>query len=305
MVAQLQSWFVHADGPEFGLALGTLLFAAAAGLHGFLRFSRLLRLIADTPTARVRSAPQGFVELQGTTGWLPGPEIHARLTGYPCVWYRYTIEEYRGNGRNRRRTVIERGQSDDLFELRDGTGSCVIDPDGATVIRPDRDIWTGANLGSDFGPKVNSGWFSRGRFRYTEERLHAQQALLVLGEFRTRHHLGQDREERMKDLLARWKNDPEIIRRFDSSGDGRLSLDDWDRVRAAARTEVERQMATEEQPDAFHLVRRGDHGTQRILLLSTLSEAQLLLRQRIRAYGSGLAFIIAASLALWAITLRY
>jgi hypothetical protein len=305
MVAQLQHWFVHADGAGFGLTLAALAAAAAAGLHGFLRFGRLLRLIADTPTARIRSAPQGFVELEGMTGWLPGPEIHARLTGYPCVWYRYRIEEHRGSGRNRRRTVIERGQSGDLFELRDDTGRCVIDPEGAVVIRPDRDTWTGSNLGSDFGPKVNRAWFSGGRYRYTEERVHAHQPLLVVGEFRTLHHEGQTRDERMKDLLRRWKNDPEIIRRFDSSGDGRLSLDDWERVRAAARVEVERRMAAEETPDAFHLVQRGDHGTQRILLLSTLSEAKLLLRQRLRAYGSGLVFIVAASLALWALTLRY
>jgi hypothetical protein len=305
MVAQLQDWFVHADAAEFGLAMGALLVAAAAGLHGFLRFSRLLRLIADTPTARIRSAPQGFVELEGVTGWLPGPEIHARLTGYPCVWYRYTIEEQRTNGRNRRRTVIERGQSDDLFELRDDTGRCVIDPDGAVVLGPDRDTWTASNLGTDFGPRVNSGWFSSGRYRYTEERLHAHQPLLVLGEFHTRYHEGLEREERMKDLLGRWKNDPEIIRRFDSSGDGRLSLDDWERVRAAARVEVERLMAADEQPDAFNLVRRGDRGTQRLLLLSTLSEAQLLFRQRLRAYGSGLVFIVAASFVLWALTLRY
>jgi hypothetical protein len=305
MVAQLQHWFVHADGAGFGLTLAALFAAAGAGLHGFLRFGRLLRLIADTPTARIRSAPQGFVELEGMTGWLPGPEIHARLTGYPCVWYRYRIEEHRGSGRNRRRAVIERGQSGDLFELRDETGRCVIDPEGAVVIRPDRDTWTGSNLGSDFGPKVHRAWFSGGRYRYTEERVHAHQPLLVVGEFRTLHHEGQTREERMKDLLRRWKNDPEIIRRFDSSGDGRLSLDDWERVRAAARVEVERLMAAEEQPDAFHLVQRGDHGTQRILLLSTLSEAQLLFRQRLRAYGSGLVFIVAGSLALWALTLRY
>ena len=305
MVAQLQHWFVHADGTGFWLTLAALLTAAAGGLHGFLRFSRLLRLIADTPTARIRSAPQGFVELEGMAGWLPGPEIHARLTGYPCVWYRYTIEEHRGRGRNRRRTVIERGQSDDLFELSDETGRCVIDPEGAIVIHPDRDTWTGSNLGSDFGPRVNRGWLSGGRYRYTEERLHAHQPLLVVGEFRTRHHEGQEREERMKDLLSRWKNDPEIIRRYDSSGDGRLSLDDWQRVRAAAREEVERLMAAEEQPDAFHLMRRGDHGTQRILLLSTLSEAKLLLRQRLRAYGSGLVFVVAASLAFWALALRY
>jgi hypothetical protein len=68
---------------------------------------------------------------------------------------------------------------------------------------------------------------------------------------------------------------------------------------------VDRALAAETQPDAIHLIRRGDTGTQRILLLSTLDESQLLFRQRLRAYGSGLVFIAAASLLLWALSLRY
>ncbi|MFO8005444.1 MAG: hypothetical protein R6U12_14585, partial [Thioalkalivibrio sp.] len=129
--------------------------------------------------------------------------------------------------------------------------------------------------------------------------------LLVVGEFSTRLHEGLPREERMRDLLARWKNDPEIIRRYDADGDGRLSMQDWQRVREAARVEVERTMAAEEQPDAIHVLRRGDPGTPRVLVLSTLAESQLLVRQRLRAYGSGLVFIAAASLALWALTVRF
>jgi hypothetical protein len=305
MVTELQTWFQHAEGAEFALALSALLLAGAGGLYGFLRGSRRLRLIADTPTARIRSAPQGFVQIEGIASWLPGPQILAPLTRSPCVWYRYRIEEMQGPGGRRRRVLVERGQSDDLFLLQDGTGACVIDPDGATVIRPDRDVWRASNLGSDFGPGVRGPWFGGGRYRYTEERLHAHQPLLAVGEFSTRRHEGQGRSERLRDLLARWKKDPEIVGRFDSDGDGVLSLQDWEAVRAAGRAEVERIMAAEEQPDAFNLLRRGARGTQQVLLLSTLDEAQLLARQRLRAYGSALVFIAAASLALWALTTRF
>ena len=303
MLSELQQWFIHAEGTEFALLVASLLVLGAGGLYGFLGYSRLLRLIADTPTARIRSAPQGFVQFGGTADWLPGPEIHAPLTLLPCVWYRYRVEDS-GSGRRRRRTVVEQGRSGDLFRLQDGTGECVVDPDGATVIRPDRDVWHGTTRSPDLGPKAGSRWFG-GRYRYVEERLHAHQLLLVAGEFSTRHHEGLNHNERMRDLLGRWKNDPAIIRRFDSDGDGRLSVKDWDAVRAAARVEVERVMAAETQPDAIHLIRRGETGTQRILLLSTLDESQLLFRQRVRAYGSGLVFIAAASLLLWALSLRF
>jgi hypothetical protein len=303
MLSDLQQWLINADGTGFVLIVTGLLVLGAGGLYAFLRYSRLLRLIADTPTARIRSAPQGFVQFEGTADWLPGPEIQAPLTLLPCVWYRYRVEDG-GGGRRRRRTVVEQGRSGDLFRLQDGTGECVVDPDGATVIRPDRDVWRGSTRSPDLGPKAGSRWFG-GRYRYVEERLHVHQPLLVAGEFATRHHEGLDRNERMRDLLGRWKNDPGIIRRFDSNGDGRLSVKDWEAVRAAARVEVERAVAAERQPDAVNLMRRGTRGTQRILLLSTLDESQLLLRQRVRAYGSGLVFIAAASLLLWALSLRY
>lgn len=305
MWSALQEWFILADGAAFGLLGVGLLMLSAGGLFGFLRYSRLLRLIADTPTARIRSAPQGFAQFEGTADWLPGPEIHAPLSRLPCVWYRYRIEENRGRGRGRRRVVVGQGRSDDLFRLQDDTGQCVVDPEGALVIRPDRDVWYGASHAMNLGPGTGSRWFGGGRYRYIEERLPAQRTLLVAGEFSTRYHEGPSRKDHMRDLLARWKNDPDVIRRYDSDGDGRLSLQDWERVREAARAEVEQAMAAEELPEAIHILRRGDGGTQRLLVLSTLAESQLLVRQRLRAYGSGLVFITASSLLLWALTIRF
>jgi len=305
MVSELQQWFVVADGAEFGFVVAGLAVLTAGGLYGFLRYSRLLRLIADTPTARIRSAPQGFVQFEGTADWLPGPEIVAPLTGLPCVWYRYRIEESRGGGRNRRRVVIDQGRSDDLFRLDDGTGDCVVDPEGAMIIRPERDTWHGASRTLNMGPGSASGWFGGGRYRYVEERVPARREVLVVGEFSTERHEGLSRSERLRDLLGRWKNDPDIIRKYDSDGDGRLSLKDWQGVRAAAALAVDREMAAEEQPDAIHVIRRGQHGSPRLLVISTLSESQLLFRQRLRAYGSGLVFIVAASLLLWSVTVRF
>ncbi|MFO8154202.1 GIDE domain-containing protein [Thioalkalivibrio sp.] len=304
MLAGWEGWLRAADAADFAFAAGALLLLAGGGLYGFLRYSQLLRLVGGIPTARIRSAPQGLVQLEGAADWLPGPEIVAPLSGLPCVWYRYRIEEKRGSGgRKRRRVIVAQGQSDDLFLLRDETGDCVVDPDGAMVIRPERDVWYSPSRALATGPRGGSRW--GGRYRHTEERLHAHQPLLALGEFATRRHEGADRHERLRDLLGRWKNDPEIIQRFDSSGDGRLSLPDWERVRAAARTEVEREMSREPTPDAVHLLHRGGPGTQRLLLLSTLGESQILFRQRLRAYGSALVFIVTASLLFWALAVRF
>ena len=54
-----------------------------------------------------------------------------------CVWYRYKIEHLaeagRGQGRRKTWVVVEQGTSDSLFHLTDTSGSCAVDPDGATV----------------------------------------------------------------------------------------------------------------------------------------------------------------------------
>lgn len=304
MLGASENLLASADGAELTFLLLGLSFLAAGGVYGFLRYSRLLRLIADTPTARIRSAAQGLVQLEGDGDWLPGPEIVAPLSGLPCVWYRYVIEESSGTlGRNRRRIVVAQGRSDDLFLLRDATGECVVDPDGATVIRPERDVWYSASRALNLGPNGGSRW--GGRYRHTEERLPPRIPLLVIGEFTRHHHQGLDRSERMRELLRRWKTEPSIIERFDSSGDGKLSIQDWDKVRDAARLQIEREMDHEITPDAISVVRRGARGTQRILLLSTLDESKLLFRQRLRAYGSALVFIAAASLLIWILTVRF
>ena len=91
--------------------------AAAFGItrHGLRSFWKL-RLIVDTPTARIRSAAQGYVELTGIAH--PHRElVAAPLTGTPCVWYRYEIEERRGSGRNASWVTVERGDAGTPFQI--------------------------------------------------------------------------------------------------------------------------------------------------------------------------------------------
>jgi len=304
MLTTLADWFRQADTTDVHIAVGALLFLGLAALFGFLFFSKRLRLIADTPTARIRSASQGFVQLEGLTDWVPGPQIIAPLTRQPCVWYRYRIDEVKSRNGKRSRTMIEQGVSNELFLLKDDTGQCIIDPEGAVIIQPDRDTWRAANLSHDFGPGPgSSSWFASGRYHYTEERFHAHQQLLAIGEFTTRYHEGQSREERLRDRLRAWKNDPDIIKRFDSDQDGKLSVEDWEVVRAEAQRIVIEEMANEQQPDAFNLLQRGGTGTQRLLVLSSLSEQQLVFRYRFQAYTYAVVGIAALTIAIWGLVL--
>src|SRR5690606_16652826 len=115
-----------------GLSLLPALTAAAGGLALMARQLRRARLIEDTPTSRIRSAPQGYVELTGFAREVAAADTPLRgpLTGKPCVWFRYRIERYQ-RGKRSGWHPVESGASAQWFELDDGSGRCWIDPAGA------------------------------------------------------------------------------------------------------------------------------------------------------------------------------
>lgn len=304
MLQNLATWFAAAETGEFAFLVSFLALVAVSSLLGFLTYAKRYRLIEDTPSAKIRSAPQGFVQLEGTAQWLPGPGIYSRLTQQPCVWHRYRIEEERGSGRNRRRVVIEQGSSDDLFQLTDETGTCVIDPTGARIIAPDRDRWRTDELSYSFNYPIMASRWRGGRYYYTEERLPANAFMLVLGEFKTRYHEGQTQAERVRDLLREWKNDPAILRRFAQNPKDGFTLEEWDQVRAHAHTVAQQQIAKETHPDAFHVVGRGQRGTERLLVLSAHTEYELVNYYRRRAYAYAVAGSLSLFVVFWALAVR-
>src|SRR6202011_3390048 len=83
------------------------------------------RVIEDTPTSRVRSAAQGYVELSGRGILPPCAQSKGPLTGKPCTWWRYKIKERGSSGRSRSWRTIESGASELPFLLDDGTGLCL------------------------------------------------------------------------------------------------------------------------------------------------------------------------------------
>jgi hypothetical protein len=93
----------------------TLTFTLGACLGGAwwcLRGWSQARHLLDTPTSKIRSAAQGYVELYGVLEALPDMQLRGPLTGKPCLWWRFRIEEYRSSGKKRSWRVIESGASD-------------------------------------------------------------------------------------------------------------------------------------------------------------------------------------------------
>lgn len=302
MIETLRQLAVFSDPVAFWIT-GALVTAIAAyalrtGLAGFWR----LRLVTDTPTAKIRSTPQGYVALSGKA--LPYQRtLAARLTGSPCIWYRFKVEERRRSGKNNHWITIESGEANKLFLLDDGTGHCLVEPAPAELHCRAKDIWYGRTRRAP-RPSIHRWLTTGGRFRLTEERITAQEPIYLLGRFETPRRGPQERERLTKSLLTSWKRDPERMAGFDRDKDGEISLGEWEQARAKAQHLAEQsESRLQAEPSLSRVTATQD--ARRPFVIATLDGDSLLRRLRLRAFGgttlfllliSGLGFSIAARL---------
>lgn len=246
----------------------TSLFAWHANLRRF-------RVVADTPTSRVSTAPQGYVELVGR-GVHPGGEpLRSHLTGLPCLWYRYRIEELNGN----KWRLLDAGVSHDTFAVDDGTGTVLVDPDGAEILYPNKQTWID------------------GPHRKTEWSLLAGETLYVLGEHVTLGgaHAHLDLKDDIGALLTEWKNDkPFLLNQFDLDGDGSISLEEWELARRAARRQVEQVHRETRLQGGIHLIRKPAKG---LYLIASGTPSKLVSRYRRWAWAHLVLLFAAGSVA--------
>jgi hypothetical protein len=253
--------------------LSALGLTASIALLAWVGNTRRQRTIEDIPTSRIASAAQGYTELKGVAAQFPDSVLPAPLSQTPCVWYRYQIESRDVHGQWR---VADHGTSDDSFLLRDDSGSCVIDPDGAEVTTSRKRVWT------------------EGDGRYTEYLLLPGDSLYAIGEFRTLSEpaAAATLSQEVGELLAEWKRDPARLRqRFDADGDGEISLDEWEVARRAARQEVEARARERAASAPLNVLARPRDG--RPFLISNLDPARLVWRYRLWAL-THLAMFLAA-----------
>lgn len=259
--------------------LATLYGIAALALLAWVLALRRRRAINDTPTSRIASAAQGYLELRGNGAPFDSGCLYSPLHKTPCLWFRYLIEK---RDHEDKWQTEDQGESNASFLLDDGSGRCVIDPEGA-----------------EFSTRHKEHW-QQGDHRYTEWLLCAGDPIYALGDFRTLGgaNLEQDTEADIKALLSLWKqNKVELRRRFDLNGDGEIDEQEWLLARQAAKREITRQHEeARRQPEVSVLRTPGDG---RPFLLSNLSPEALARRYGLWALLHLLVFLAALSALPW------
>ncbi|PRB83773.1 GIDE domain-containing protein [Pseudomonas sp. MYb185] len=295
-----------------GLVLSSTFHAIATGLTSLLTlwllyrmFSRLRRArwVEDTPTSKIRSAAQGLVELNGRVDADGHAPLISPLGGRSCLWYRFTVEEYRRSGRSREWRTVERGVSDRPFLLRDDTGQCWIQPRDAEIHPRLRRRWEGRRrwpLSTGAQTGVLGALLGR-RYRYTEEWLQQDDVLYALGWFESRGggREAMDPQRIARQVISSWKADyADLLARFDRNRDGQLDQLEWEQVRAAAASEAQRQMHSAAQAPAVHVLGKPPHRGLPFLL-SDHHEEHLSRRLRRQSGWSLAGMLLAGGVAGW------
>jgi hypothetical protein len=166
---------------------------ATVALFAWLSALARLRAIRNTPTSKIASAAQGYVELIGHGYPTGGDPLFSQLSRRPCLWCRYKVER---RGAKDEWEVVDSGETMFSFVLRDDTGECLVDPEQAEIETQHYQHW------------------AEGNERYSEWLLLHLDAIYVIGHFRTEGGCTTEFNKRaaMNDLLNEWKKDMPALR---------------------------------------------------------------------------------------------
>lgn len=273
--------------------------AIAVALYLFWRMAswyQHARLIENIPTARVRSAPQGYIELIGTAKMMEGPVVFSPLSQTRCVWFSYKIEEkvreYDGKGRFRSRwRVVKQHTSDEVFMLEDETGDCAIDPDDAQVITNNKHVWYKRDI---VPPR-----------RFTEWTILEGEPLYAMGLFKSVASVqDQTIRQQVSMKLREWKQDPnQLLHRYDTDRDGQISPQEWEQAQRDATLTVKREIGQRARMRQLSIMRSSPHKSQPFIL-STIPEDKLIARYQRHALAAMFGFIGLGVMIVWAINQR-
>ena len=264
---------------------------------------RYYRFMADTPTSRIASAAQGYVEIKGVGEMLPGEETRSPFSQRRCLWYQCIVEQRKNIGKSTRWHQISHEISDQIFYLEDETGRCIIIPEGAHIIPSHEYHWYGNSLQDKTRGALRSGSWLRflgiGRYRFTERLILVAEPVYAIGFFKSiqKNAEPEDIQRRVNDLVKGWKKQPlKYLSAFDIDKNGRIQREEWKLVRRHARHLILKN----QQQGAHHTLQQPQQDDQPFVI-SALSERQLLKRKYYRLIVYSVLFLLLLSVLIMAL----
>lgn len=218
-------------------ASGTIPFIIAMLMFWYaFYFLRMKRQMENTPTSKVRSVAMGMVEVKGEA--IRKFALLSPMSHTPCVFYRLT--KYRRD-KNDQWKVSSISSSDNVpFMLKDETGRVEINPAGCRVSAGSKQEGSPGQVGL---MRLNSNSDDK----WVEEIVIDGTLLYVLGYASVKRSEGPTMKEQKVEALRELKLNPQNLQQFDSDGDGKISVDEWDTARAAVEEKVMRESLQNKQ----------------------------------------------------------
>ncbi len=269
---------------EFWLFFSFNALLAAILFISMYHFLRQCRVMEDTPTAKIRSASQGFVELEGIQKQLN--PLHAPLTGRPCTWYKYKLSVQVRRGKSTSWDTLSEGESSEPFLLDDGSGVCVVHPEGADINPSHHHEWYGNHELPTRESFDKQSLF--GKYCYFEEILEPDTDIYALGMFRSINNV--DRLPNVGDVVHHWKQDfAKFLERFDKNGDGKIDAEEHQAAVKAAEEEIAQMQKEGEEYDVVHILSKEGMPPRHQYILSADSQDEIIEERRSFAKYSAIA----------------
>ena len=283
MLSEWINQYVHGlSVAEYHLQITLLAIFIGFVFYRLFKTYHRLRFINDTPTSRIASAAQGYVELKGLGELMPGPVITSPFSQRRCLWYQCIIEKRSNRLKHSYWEEESNLISDQLFMLVDDSGTCIIIPDGARVIPSEEKIWYGNSHYLKSGYLRNSSYLFHflgfGNYRFTERLITVAEPLYVLGQFKSiRKTINPETLKiQTEALINTWKKNPETyLRQFDLDKNDKIQRAEWKLISQYARNKIR----SEREATVHHTIQKPDERNQPFVI-SAVSEKQLLNKKR-------------------------
>jgi len=307
----LKTGLLELSSAEFRILLLLMAALIIYLLYRSYQTYRRFRFIDGTATSKIRSAPQGYVELKGLGEWMPGDQIHSPFSGKRCVWFHCIIDRRQHRGKRNSWVNISDQRSEHLFHLVDETGECVIDPDDAHVVPDIERSWVGFSLSDQTNPPASKVGFLSMKsnigfagYRFREKLITTASQLYAIGHFQTHRSDPGDLSinSQVEDLLREWKLKPgKYLSKFDIDGNGQIQDEEWKAIYKEARRQVVSKNAKGIKPQ--NLMSKPAE-SQQPFILSATGEEQLVSRKKIMSLLSVLSAFLLFCAILTFITIR-